>query len=166
MIFMDKEELDIIAQAILNEVEGYEFYKMAADQAGTGESKEAFLELANEELKHAEYLKALFNKIKNDKSDDIRLALESKPPSPGIYKWDNVENEYNSLAMSVFGIGIKMEEDSIKFYEEAKAKTKYDEAKQLFDILIKWERVHLDQFIEQYEKHKNNWWADQSFAPF
>ena len=34
--FMLKEELDVIKQAILNELEGYEFYKMAAKQAGTG----------------------------------------------------------------------------------------------------------------------------------
>lgn len=163
---MDKKELNIISQAILNEVEGYEFYKMAANQAGTGESKEAFLELANEELKHIEYLKALFDKIKDGESDNIKLALESTPPSPEIYKWENIDNEYNSLAMSVFGIGIQMEKDSIEFYEDAKKKTKYDEAKQLFDILIQWEKVHLDQFVEQYEKHQNNWWAEQNFAPF
>ena len=99
---MYKEELDIISQAILNEVEGYEFYRMAANQAGTSESEEAFLELANEELKHVEYLKALFNKIKDNKDDDIKLALEATPPSPDIYNWKKVDKEYNSLAMSVF----------------------------------------------------------------
>lgn len=163
---MKKDELDIIAQAILNEVEGYEFYKMAASQAGTGESKESFLELANEELKHVEYLKALFNKIKDGNNDDIKLALEAAPPSPNIYKWEKVEDEFTSLAMSVFSIGIQMEEASIVFYENAKEKTEYEEAKKLFDILIKWEKVHLHQFVEQYNLHKNNWWADQSFAPF
>lgn len=163
---MYKEELDIVKQAILNEVEGFEFYQMAANQAGTDESKEAFMELANEELKHVEYLKALFEKIKNNKDDDIKLALESAPPSPDIYNWNNIDNKYHSLAMSVFGIGIQMEEASIKFYEEAKSKTQFEEAKKLFDILIKWERVHLEQFTEQYNKYKENWWSDQSFAPF
>ena len=163
---MHKEELDIIAQAILNEVEGYEFYRMAANQAGTGESKEAFLELANEELKHVEFLKALFDRIKNDKTEDIKLALETPPPSPNIYNWSKIDKEFTSLAMSVFGIGIQMEEASIVFYEDAKSKTKFDEAKKLFDLLIKWEKVHLEQFVEQYNMHKENWWADQSFAPF
>lgn len=163
---MNKEELDIIAQAILNEVEGYEFYKMAANQAGTGESKEAFLELANEELKHVEFLKALFERIKNDKTDEIKLALETSPPSPNIYNWEKIDKEFTSLAMSVFSIGIQMEKDSIVFYEDAKSRTKFDEAKKLFDLLIKWEKVHLEQFVEQYNIHKENWWADQSFAPF
>ncbi len=163
---MNKEELDIIAQAILNEVEGYEFYKMAANQAGTGESKEAFLELANEELKHVGFLKALFDRIKNDKTDEIKLALEVSPPSPEIYNWNKIDKEFTSLAMSVFSIGIQMEEASIVFYEDAKSKTKFDEARKLFDLLIKWEKVHLEQFVEQYNMHKENWWADQSFAPF
>ena len=60
----------------------------------------------------------------------------------------------------------EMEKDSIVFYEDAKSKTKFDEAKKLFDLLIKWEKVHLEQFVEQYNIHKENWWADQSFAPF
>ncbi len=163
---MYKEELDIIKQAILNEVEGFEFYRMAANQAGTDESKEAFMELANEELKHVEFLNALFKKIQDGEDDDIKLALENAPPSPDIYNWNKVDSKYHSLAMSVFGIGIQMEKASIDFYEEAKSKTQFEEARKLFDILIKWEKVHLDQFTEQYNSYKENWWANQSFAPF
>lgn len=162
---MDKKELEVIKQAILNEVEGYEFYKMASNSA-KGESKTAFLELANEELKHVEYLKLLFEKIKDNKEDDLKLAMETDIPSPNIYNWDNVERDQTSLAMSVFNIGIQMERDSIDFYEEAKKNTQYEEARQLYDILVKWEKVHLDQFIGQYNIQKENWWADQSFAPF
>lgn len=165
-MFMYKEDLDIIGQAILNEVEGYEFYRMAANQAGTSESKESFLELANEELKHVEYLKALFNKIKNSDEDDIRLALQATPPSPDIYNWSKVDKELTSLAMSVFSIGMQMEKASIEFYENAKERTHFEEGKKLFDLLIKWEKIHLDQFTEQYNIYREDWWADQSFAPF
>lgn len=163
---MHKEELNVISQAIINEIEGYEFYRMAANQAGTGESKAAFLELAEEELKHVEYLKALFNKIKNGKEDELRLALEASPPSPNIYNWEKVSKEHTSLAMSVFSIGMQMEKASIEFYEDAKDKTTLEEARRLFDLLIKWERVHLEQFTQQYNIHKEDWWAEQSFAPF
>lgn len=163
---MYKDELDVISQAMLNEVEGYEFYKMAADQKGTRDSKEAFLELANEELKHVEYLQNLFNKIKNGAEDDIKLAFELSPPSPDIYNWEKVDKEYTSLAMSVFGIGMQMEKASIEFYENAKKKTNFEEGKRLFDLLIKWEYIHLEQFTAQYNIYKEDWWADQGFAPF
>ena len=57
---MYKEELEIISQAVLNEMEGYEFYKMAGEQATAQGTKEAFMSLANEELKHSEYLNKLW----------------------------------------------------------------------------------------------------------
>lgn len=109
---MYKDELEVIAQAILNEVEGYEFYKIAAEN-GNLSNREAFMELANEELKHIEYLRELFDKIKASKEDDLKLAFEAAPPAPDIYQWNKVTPEYNSMIMSVFSIGMQMEKDSI-----------------------------------------------------
>lgn len=162
---MYKDELEVIAQAILNEVEGYEFYKIAAEN-GSLANKEAFMELANEELKHIEYLRALFDKIKENEEDDLKLAFEAAPPSPDIYNWHKVPAEYTSMVMSVFSIGMQMEKDSIVFYEEAKEKTNLKEAKEIFDLLIEWEHVHLEQFSKQYEMYKQQWWSYQNFAPF
>ena len=93
---MYKDELEVIFQEILNEVEGYEFYKIAAEN-GPLSNKKAFMELANEELKHVEYLRALFDKLKTSKDDDIKLAFDKKPRSPNIYQWNKVESQYNSL---------------------------------------------------------------------
>ena len=163
---MLKEELNVIKQAILNELEGYEFYKMAAKQAGTGGSANAFLELANEEKKHIDYLEALFLKVKDGAEDEKAMAFSEGPPSPNIYKWDKLDKDLTSLAMSVFSIGIQMEKDSVEFYKKAKESTGIEEAKALYDLLIKWEKVHLDQFTEQYEIYREDWWADQGFAPF
>lgn len=162
---MYKDELEVIAQAILNEVEGYEFYKIAAEN-GSLDNKEAFMELANEELKHIEYLQKLFNKIKENEDDDKKLAFELSPPSPDIYNWNKVSAEYTSKVMSVFSIGMQMEKDSIEFYEEAKKKTNLEEAREIFQELIKWEYVHLEQFSKQYEMYRQQWWSDQNFAPF
>ncbi len=165
---MYKEELSIISQAILNEIEGYEFYRLAGAQASSEGTKAAFTELANEELKHAEYLKALWQKLSDGgemKVEDI-LSSGIEIPSPEIYRWDKVDKTGSSVAMSIFGIGMQMEQNSIKFYEEAKNKVASDASKALFDLLIGWERVHLNQFAEQYSLLKEDWWAEQGFAPF
>lgn len=162
---MVKDELDVIKQGILNEVEGYEFYKLAASH-GSSAGKEAFLELANEELKHVEYLQKLFNKIKESDEDDIKMAFGANPPSPNIYKWNKVGKELSTLAMSVFSIGMQMEKDSIEFYQNALESSKIQAAKDLYEILIKWEKIHLDQFTVQYNLYKEEWWSDQSFSPF
>jgi rubrerythrin len=163
---MNKEELAIIKQAILNEIEGYEFYKMASEKETSKEGKEAFIELANEELKHVEYLQELFSKIKDGDEEDFQLAFLSNPPSPRIFDWKKIEVGNNSLAVSVFGIGIQIEKASIDFYQEAMVKTQNIMAKKLFEILVSWEKVHLNQFTDAYNFHKEEWWAAQGYAPF
>lgn len=163
---MIRDELNVIKQAITNEIEGYEFYRMAAKEAGNEESREAFVKLANEELKHADYLKQLFDKLKSSSEDEFTLAFLVNPPSPNIYDWRKMDNQFASVAMSVFGIGIQMEKDSIIFYENAREKTSYEEARKLYDILITWEKVHLEQFINQYNLYKEEWWNQQGFSPF
>ena len=32
--------------------------------------------------------------------------------------------------------------------------------------ILKWEKVHLEQFTNQYNLLKEDWWAEQGFAPF
>ncbi|HHZ00029.1 MAG TPA: ferritin family protein [Sedimentibacter sp.] len=165
---MYKEELAIISQAVLNEMEGYEFYKMAGDQAKTQGNKEAFMRLANEELKHAEYLKKLWTSLSNGGELKIEEILSSgiDIPSPEIYRWDKVDKAYATLAMSIYGIGMQMEKNSIDFYEDAKKKVSSESSLGLFDLLIKWEKIHLEQFTNQYQLLKEEWWAEQQFAPF
>jgi rubrerythrin len=153
---------------VLNEMEGYEFYKMAGDQAKTQGNKEAFNHLANEELKHAEYLKKLWAALSDGgelKIEDI-LSSGIEIPSPEIYRWDKVDKAFATLAMSIYGIGMQMEKNSIDFYEDAKKKFSSKSSIDLFDLLIKWEKVHLDQFTNQYQILKEEWWAEQQFAPF
>jgi len=165
---MYKDELTIISQAILNEVEGREFYLMASNQATSKGTKEAFLELADEEKKHEEYLKKLWNELSggSELSIDNILELGIQIPSPEIYQWGKVDKGSISSTMSVFSIGMQMEQDSVKFYEDSKSKLSSKASKELFDLLIRWENVHLTQFSEQYKLLKDEWWSYQDFAPF
>ncbi|MCB2288421.1 ferritin family protein [Clostridium sp. CS001] len=163
---MNNQELMIIKQAIINEIEGYEFYNMASNKANSSEVKNAFLELAEEEMQHVNWLKDLFNKVKDNNIDNFQLALISEPTSPAIFKWENIDRKDAAIAVSAFGIGIQMEKASIEYYEKAAKETDLKQAKELYNILIKWEKVHLDKFSSQYEELKEDWWSDQGYAPF
>jgi hypothetical protein len=33
-------------------------------------------------------------------------------------------------------------------------------------MLIKWEKVHLEQFFKAYQLNMEDWWTEQGFAPF
>lgn len=161
---MNHEELTLIKQAIISEIEGYEFYKMAAQQA-EGEIKEAFLELADEELKHLDWLKTLFNASKSE-TDDFDLAMLEEPPAPRIFRWENLDRKHAGVAVSVFGIGMQMEEAAVKFYTHAREKCTDVRAKKLFDTLIGWEKGHYEQFEKEYFTQQQSWWDEQGFAPF
>ncbi len=163
---MLKKDIEVFKQAILNEVEGYEFYKMAAYNSTDEEVKKAFLNLANEELKHIDWLKDAFKKLSGNPEDHSTLAMIENPPSPQIFKWENLQTKNASLAVSVLGIGIEMERASVKFYEKAAGETPYEAAKQLFEVLAKWENVHLEQFSKGYDVLIKDWWSDQGFEAF
>lgn len=163
---MKEFEVKMIKQAILNEIEGYEFYKMAGKQAQNEEVKKSFERLADEELKHVEWLKELFEKMNSDRADKSLLESLPNPPTAGIFKWDNLDRDNAGVAVSVFGIGMQMEEASVEFYKDAANKTGLKEAKKLYKLLAQWEQVHFEQFAKEYENLRKDWWSYQSYAPF
>ncbi|OPL08431.1 MAG: rubrerythrin [delta proteobacterium ML8_F1] len=163
---MKEQEIKLIKQAIVNEVEGYEFYQLAAEKAVSKEARETLLNLAKEEMTHIEYLQDLFNKVKDDRADDYNLATLEPPKTQKIFKVATLDKADLSMAMSVFSIGIQMEKASVAFYTEAKASTEIPKARELYDILIDWETLHMHQFTEEYQQLQDEWWATQSFAPF
>jgi rubrerythrin len=163
---MKQFELDTIKQAILNEIEGYEFYQMAAEKAHDADTKQAFINLAEEEMKHVSWLKELFVKMQDEDHDKFNLAMVSDPPAPHLYNWDNLDRKDAQSAVSVFGIGMQLEELAIKFYEQARDNTEHDMAKGLYTKLIAWEKVHFEQFAKEYELLKREFWDMQQFAPF
>ncbi|MCK8058869.1 MULTISPECIES: ferritin family protein [unclassified Fusibacter] len=163
---MNQYELDTIKQAILNEIEGYEFYRLAAGKAHDEETRQALLNLSDEEMKHVEWLQGLFNHMRNEDADKFNLALVSDPPSPHIYDWNQLNEKDIQSTMSVFGIGMQMEALAIEFYAKAKEESKSEVAKKLYSKLIAWEQVHHDQFAAEYAKLKVEWWDEQRFSPF
>jgi rubrerythrin len=163
---MDINELKTIKTAIINEIQGYEFYKMAANQAPTEEAKEALLILAQEEFNHIEWLKNLFDSIKNGKDDDFELSNLPDINLPNIFKWEKNNSNNYSLAVSIYGIGIEMEKRSIEFYNEASKTTNIQRAKYLYELLEAWEKAHLSRFEKDYNDLMDEWWSEQGFAPF
>jgi len=159
------KELTVIKQAIINEIEGFEFYKLAAKQAENEEAKNAFDSLAKEELMHVEFLKKIYSNIRNIKEDDLTLAYEVEVPSPKIFSWGNIDRNNASLAISVFGIAIQMERESVKFYNSASQSTDNEKLKKFYNTLSLWEQKHLEQFSDEYEKLKEDWWDTQGFEP-
>ena len=164
---MNKKEIQLIKQAIINEVEGAEFYKLAAGKEGISEEvKKEFFHLADEEIKHIEWLKILFDKVKNEKEDEFNLAIIDPLPSPNIFAWNKLDRKSANIAVAVFGIAIQAEKASVEFYENAAKNSDLKKAQELYKILANWERSHLETFSKEYESLLDEWWSEQEFSPF
>lgn len=164
---MNIKELQVLKQAIINEVEGAEFYKLAASKEGISEEvKNEFLYLAEEEIKHIEWLKTLFEKVKDDKEDEFNLSIIEPLPSPRIFNWDKLDRESATIAVSVFGIAIQTETAAVEFYEKAAKNTTLEKARKLYNVLASWEKLHVETFSKEYENLLEEWWSQQNYAPF
>lgn len=168
---MDKEqedkifssELNIVKQAILNEIESINYFKMSSEELG-GEAKEVFLSLAHQSEEHVDYLNKLKSNIEKDEStviEKIKSSLEGK-----TLEWGKVDPENATMVLSVFNLGMNIKKVNIKFYEKAAARSEVPEAKGLYKELAYWENFQLTQISKQYEELKSEWWSDQSYAPF
>lgn len=156
-------ELNIVKQAILNEIESINYFKMSSEQLG-GEAKEVFLSLAHQSEEHVDYLNKLKSNIEKDEStviEKIKSSLEGK-----TLEWGKVDPENATMVLSVFNLGMNIKKVNIKFYEKAAARSEVPEAKGLYKELAYWENFQLTQIAKQYEELKSEWWSDQSYAPF
>lgn len=156
-------ELNIAKQAILNEIESINYFKMSSEQLG-GEAKEVFLSLAHQSEEHVDYLNKLKSNIEKDEStviEKIKSSLEGK-----TFEWGKVDPENATMVLSVFNLGMNIKKVNIKFYEKAAARSEVPEAKGLYKELAYWENFQLTQIAKQYEELKSEWWSDQSYAPF
>jgi rubrerythrin len=163
---MKIEDIKIFKKAILNEVEGYEFYKLAAYNVEDDAIKALLLRMANEELDHLEWLKDVFEKLGGNDGDKKTLQLMDMPEGPQIFDWKNVSVKNPSIGVSVIGMGMTFERRSVALYEKAMTETNDEQARAVFKILADWETSHLENFSNLYETYSDAWWAAQDYHPF
>jgi len=154
-----KAELKILKTAILNEVEGQFFYRLAAEKTESEEVRDAFLVLAGEEEKHEKWLREIFAQAADGASAVVA------PDEPGVFTWERAGTETGSLEVSAFHIGILMEKASADFYRRAAAKTSLPAARNLYEKLAQWEDTHLASLEKIYDDLREEWFAKQEFSP-
>ena len=159
-----KKDLQLLAQAMLNEIEGAEFYRLAAAKAPNEESRESLLELAEEEMRHFGYLKSLADQI--SKNEIPTLKEVNQEDSPGIFDWGKVTGVDLQLGVSIYSIAMQMELKSMNYYLDAQKKADDDNIKKLMGLLADWEKEHYNQFEKVYNSYRNQWWGDMGFSPF
>lgn len=162
---MTHKERKIIAQAILNELEGIEYYRMAK-QIADPETAQTLEYLAQEEEEHVAFLERLGKELEAGGEVVIDDEIINRAESPDIFNFSQLDTAHLALGVTVFGTAMEMERKSIAFYREARDQFEKEDSRRVIDKLIEWEKGHLERFTRQYEMYRREWWAEQGFTPY
>lgn len=143
----------IFEYALQREKEGYQFFKGNADKATHGAAAQVFQKLADEELKHIEYIKNLMQaegdeNVKSEAMLEIEGWFEDKAKDE-LLDQSLIESMIPDVA--VLRTAYLIESDLSEFYENAASKSS-GRAQKAFEQLAKWERGHEAFFKELHDK--------------
>jgi len=159
-------------KALRNEIEGREFYRMAAANARLDGVRQMFTFLMEEEERHREAILEQIGRMKEGKRPrlvrkasgkrEIRKFRSPLFPPDFVAKGKKAEGEAAALS-----IGMTLERRAIEQFAALRKKGKGDAAaEKVFDDLIAWEREHLEILTRQYEQLREMYWEEARFWPF
>ncbi|MBM9606501.1 ferritin-like domain-containing protein [Desulfopila inferna] len=143
----------IYEYALQREEEGYQFFKRNAEEASHGAAIEIFEKLANEELKHIQYIKELIN-TPEEEAGPTNTPLEKDSwfeDRAGRELLDQSLIESMIPDIAVLRTAYLIEHDLSEFYEMA-AKNSSGVAQLAFSQLAAWERGHEAFFKELHDR--------------
>ena len=154
--------------ALQTELNGVEFYRIAAEKTKDIKGKQVFQMLADDELKHFNTLQKQYNSLIDQHkwlNLDIGKAASLKGASP-IFSTDLKERvKGRHFEVSALSIGALLESNSIDYYRKMKEQSDDPTAKKLYAQLQQWEEIHLSAITKQLDLIKEDYWAEQRFAP-
>ncbi len=160
---MIDKEYAILKTAILNEMEGETFYKLAADNVKNPDIRATFYYLAKEEQKHQQMLRAMLDEMR--RGEDVAIEMDNlEAVSPGIFKLSEAATKVDNLEISVVSTGILLEKASMDYYRRAASNASTPNAKNLYENLVQWEMGHLEELEKIYDFLQQNWFEQQGFS--
>jgi len=169
MIKADERMIKGLRKAMEIEVNGRNFYTMAADGAVDPKGKEAFRILADEELRHLDFLRTHYRSAMEFGSIDTALTLGTRHDfQAGPIFSDEIAGRLKNaqFEMSALSIGMQLELSSMDFYKKQASEVSDPYVKRFYEELVKWEKGHYDALSRQQEMLKEDFWATGGFAPF
>ncbi len=154
--------------ALQTELNGIEFYKMAAEKTKDEKGKKAFQMLADDELKHFNVVQQQYKSlVSENKWTSVDLGNISIFDGQSPIFTDDLKNRIQGrhFEVTALSIGAQLEVNSIDFYRKMKEESNDAAAKEMYDQLQKWEEVHLNAITRQLDLIKEDYWSEQRFSP-
>lgn len=165
-----KQILAGLKTAMEAELTGHHFYKAAAKNSKDPKGKETFSRMAEEEMKHFNYLRHHYKSVLETGDYDFSKGHlkggQRKSASSPIFSKEIKKRIKNShFEVSALSIGMKLEMDAVNFYRKCAQKATSSEAKKLYEELAEWEWTHYQAFKNQLEMLKEEYFMANNFVP-
>jgi len=145
----EEAALELFSKAMETEREGIKFYEEAAAKAQDVKAREIFQMLAEAECRHLSIIEITKEDVRKTYSahawkGDFISEVGKEIEAIGRQYLPKLTDEIVSAsALDAINTGIKVEQDSIAFYSDAKTKVADPGVANLFNILLLSERAHL-----------------------
>ncbi len=166
---MEKEKAaEALKESMAIELQGREFYLVAAEKTEDERGKEIFSFLSREEQRHFQYIRNAYDNIMEGKAFLLEIPerpesyMEAEIFSPEFKKRIGGKN----FAASALGIGILLEKNSFELYSNLARMSSSDDLRNLYFHLSRWEKTHYEMLNREWESIKEDFWAQNRFAPF
>lgn len=158
---------DVLKRAMLLEMNGKEFFSMAAKTASSDVAKELFEHMVKEEEHHLHILEITFKRHLEEGKVVLpsEKELEFGFKDPILDKSFLVELKNSQFDSSAISIALTLEERAFKFYQKEEAAATDPEIKKLFTWLADWELDHHQKLMELEEDYRQEVWNDSNFWP-
>ena len=142
--------LELFDKAMETEREGIKFYEKAAAKAQDVKAREIFQMLAESERRHINIIEITKESVRTSysaydwKGSDVVSEIGKEIEVIGRqYIPKSADEVVSASELDAINTGIEVEQASITFYSDAKAKVTNPGVANLFNILLASERVHL-----------------------
>lgn len=169
---MANDVLVILQQALNKEEDRQAYYEDAAQRACNPLAQQTFAFLADQEAKHAGFIKAYYAKMEQDgvwpdpSMCDAECQLEAEQIK-GVFSnaRENIDGEVtcDTELSEAYAIAMQGERDSIDFYKTQLEAATEPNARAFYEALLHAERLHL-QLLSQTEDYLNDtekWFFDE-----
>jgi rubrerythrin len=161
-----------LKQALRNEIDGTEFYRMAAATARHDGVRQMFRFLMEEEERHREAILEQMRRMAQGKPFRIERGAASRKElaryrSP-LYTEDLVKAGRQAEGeVAALSIGMTLEKRAIaQFAALQKKAAGAPRVEKIFSDLAAWERDHLEILTRQYDQLREMYWEEARFWPF
>ena len=158
---------DVLKRAMLLEMNGKEFFAMAAKTATSKVARELFQHMVKEEEHHLHILQLTFRrhlengKVELPSEDELAFGFQD----PILDKSFLAELKNSGFDSSAISIALTLEEKAFKFYQKEEQAATDPDIKKLFTWLTDWEIDHHRKLMALEEDFRGEVWNDSNFWP-